>query len=166
MQYVIWCVICGIIAAGSLCAALGAENRAQDAEMRCDAAEFFYRVEHDITEKANDVSKRAREERDNAIQALKNETAERARVERAYSGVVDKNEALERRVNELEAELLKANEEIETQEKVLEDVWDRLHRSEEAVRYYVHMTADMEATLAKKQKVLDYIAEAEKEDAV
>jgi hypothetical protein len=106
--------------------------------MRCDAAEFFYRVEHDRTEKAIevskrarvehdkaiDISKRAREERDNAIQALKNETAERARVERAYNGVVEENEALERRVEELEAEL------------------------------------------AKKQKVLDYIADAEKEDAV
>lgn len=124
MQYVIWCVICGIITAGSLCAALGAEKRAQDAERCRDAIEFFYRVEHDITEKTIDVSKRAREERDNAIQALKNETAERARIERAFCGELEKNEALERRVNELEAEL------------------------------------------AKKQKVLDYIADAEKEDAV
>lgn len=124
MQSVIWCVICGIITAGSLCAALGAEKRAQEAEKRRDAAEFFYRVEHDVTEKAIDISKRAREERDNAIKALKNETAERARIERASSGVLEKNEALERRVKELETEL------------------------------------------AKKQKVLDYIADAEKEDAV
>lgn len=82
MQSVIWCVICGIITAGSLCAALGAEKRAREAE------------------------------------------------------------------------------------KEAEVVWDRLHKSEANVRFYVKKIAELETELAKKQKVLDYIADAEKEDAV
>lgn len=88
------------------------------------AAEFSYKVQKEIAEKAIGVSNAAVERSSTLLVALKNETAERARIERASCGVLEKNEALERRVEELEAEL------------------------------------------AKKQKVLDYIAEAEKEDAV
>lgn len=124
MQDVIWCVICGIITVGSLCAALGAEKRAQDAEARIEAAEYFYKDQKEIAEKASGVANAAVEKCSDLMVALKNETAERARIERASCGVLEKNEALERRVEELEAEL------------------------------------------AKKQKVLDYIADAEKEDAV
>lgn len=124
MQTVIWCVICGIITAGSLCAALGAEKRAQEAEARIEAAGYFYKVQKEIADKALGVSQATIERSSALMVALKNETAERARIERASCGVLEKNEALERRVEELEAEL------------------------------------------AKKQKVLDYIADAEKEDAV
>lgn len=128
MQYVIWCVICGIITAGSLCAALGAEKRARDAEkLAKDAVEDAERKRRSYDfffQETQKVHNDALEHMNGLWLALKNETAERARIERASCGVLEKNEALERRVEELEAEL------------------------------------------AKKQKVLDYIADAEKEDAV